>query len=749
MVVLRMIAVWRAWYYCIDFDKNKLRWVVLATLFPLITLSVIWYRKQPAEVRKCYLLIVILVCVLYGNTLRNEYALDDELVTLNNERVQEGIAGIPSLWVSFYAQENRASYGYRPVVLSSFAIEYEFFGSDPHIGHLINLLLYALTGVVLFHLLLALFKHKHWILPLAIVLTFIVHPIHTEVVASLKNRDEILCLLFGLLSLKAFYRNTEKLNWAWLIWGVLSFLLALWAKVSVMTFAFLIPFTVLVFTNISAKRTLVFLVVLLIAYKFGKDAGRFLVDYEPSQRVYDYCENPLYMLDLSFSGRMAVAITTIGFYLKMLVLPHPLVFYYGYDSVPLGHWSEPITIILTALLIPCILFIIYRTVKSLFGKTGREQNPVIFGAIFFLVGISMFSNFVVPAVGIVAERFAYIPSIGFCIMAGYLLLKLLKENLEQGSKPTKKTKLVLGLLVLVCSVKVIARNTAWKDHLTLYQTDIENLPNSVNAHLLLAGTLTLNENNQQNINQRIQLYERALEIYPEHAEGWNMLGVMRVNQGNINAGQVCFLKSIAFDSTYAEAWFNAGGCYEVNYRQIGKIDELYNAFEYYDRALTLAPDYEAVYNRYLPLLFNQNQWEKSATICQIGVKEPNLRHKVDLWGNYAEATLKLGDTLAAIRIYEERLLLSDTLYSDEMENYYKCRSQQELSKPFAMPWAEKAHRQKVSNKANRAQNNANWFTQSNIQICNQLAMLYGRINNVDNASYYTSLVEYYTNRVSQ
>ena len=88
--------------------------------------------------------------MLYGNTIPNEFSMDDELVTLDHKIVSKGFSGIPEIFTSRYVQNDQQSYEYRPIVQVTFAIEHQFTGGNPHFSHFINIVLYALTGVLLF-----------------------------------------------------------------------------------------------------------------------------------------------------------------------------------------------------------------------------------------------------------------------------------------------------------------------------------------------------------------------------------------------------------------------------------------------------------------------------------------------------------------------------------------------------------------------------------------------------------------------
>src|SRR5579872_5843371 len=164
------------------------------------------------------LFVIVLTVVLYFNTFKNEYALDDTVVIVRNEFVHQGFAGIPDIlskdaYYSYYNQlgsSNQLSGGrYRPLSIVTFAIEQQFFGSVPegkvdsiiayglgydmqvpyekkflqemHIRHILNVAWYALAVVVLLYFLRqVVFKHDPLMAFISAII-FTIHPLHTEV----------------------------------------------------------------------------------------------------------------------------------------------------------------------------------------------------------------------------------------------------------------------------------------------------------------------------------------------------------------------------------------------------------------------------------------------------------------------------------------------------------------------------------------------------------------------------------------
>src|SRR5262249_59969728 len=126
---------------------------------------------------------------------------------------------------------------YRPLSIVTFAIEQQIFRGNPHVSHAVNVILYGLTGWALFAVLRLLWggaTSAGWSLglPWVATLLFLSHPVHTEVVANIKGRDEILALLGALVSLICQLRYVEKRRPLWLVGAGLAFFLALLSKES-------------------------------------------------------------------------------------------------------------------------------------------------------------------------------------------------------------------------------------------------------------------------------------------------------------------------------------------------------------------------------------------------------------------------------------------------------------------------------------------------------------------------------------
>lgn len=237
---------------------------------PTITYS--WSKWFP------YLLGLITFFV-YLNSIQNGYNLDDELVTRNHPLTSKGLSAIWEIITSpYYSDDMGYSYGYRPMVLLSFAIENYFFGESPHVGHFINLLIYMSIVVLAFKFLIKLFGIDYQYIAFFAMLIFAVHPVHTEVVNSLKNRDELLGLFFALISLSFLVKqNFNEKKYLWFLLFCIFLIFSILSKKSSIPIFFCAP---LFFVNNDKIETLhyfTFSIILnFLVATFGSDFNTIL-----------------------------------------------------------------------------------------------------------------------------------------------------------------------------------------------------------------------------------------------------------------------------------------------------------------------------------------------------------------------------------------------------------------------------------------------------------------------------------------
>ncbi|NVO20923.1 MAG: tetratricopeptide repeat protein [Bacteroidetes bacterium] len=503
--------------------------------------------------------------ILYGNTLKNGYSLDDLYVTYNNPVVKQGIKAIPRIFTSLYININAEeggtmNFGYRPIAKAMFAVEHEFFGDNPGPSHLINVILYGLNILLLFVIIRRLLpKYSAWF-PFIACLLWAAHPLHTEVVASLKNREEILSFLFGLLSIYFFLRYTRKPSVWLIIAGAFAFLFSLISKPGTLTFIVAIPLVLYFFTD-AKPRTLIWSAVSLLAiFYIALQVVKYSMPFV--NRPVLFIENPL-LFEKNFFLKISTGFYVLLFYIKLLLFPHPLAFYYGYNMIPVVNFANPWVILSILVHVALFVFAIWKI---------REKHILSFCILFYIVTISMYANFVKQPTGIVAERFLYIPSIAFCMALAYLMFKVLKQPLDS-LLTNKGAMTVLGVTVILlipATAKTITRNKDWKSEVSLFSHDIKYLDKSAKAHYIYANALKsamieeikntgVKTGYEDQIEKINALLKQTVDIYPGYFEAWNTMGELStMMQQDYTKALEYFKKASDVRPKYAPAWFNMG-----------------------------------------------------------------------------------------------------------------------------------------------------------------------------------------------
>lgn len=540
-----------------------------------------------------YGVIVALCFILYGNTLFNEYGLDDNLVTDHNTLVAKGFGGLYDIFTTNYVVDEKFKLDYRPLTKASFAIEYSVFNWNPHISHFINIILYALSCVLLFRIMLTVFGNENFRWIFIGTLLYVAHPVHTEVVASLKNREEIFVLLFTLLATLQFFNFTDKKEYKYLTSGLLLFLLALLSKISALPFVASIPLLVFYYqirkTAQAHWRNIATVGVALLVLS-GVYYAIVISSLPGFARPYEFVETPIPYLS-SFSQKLGVAFLSLGWYIKLLFVPYPLSYYYGINYAPIVSVSDLLPIL--SLVLHTAIF----TTALFFWKRHRTVSVLL---LFYLIQIAMYSNMVLPLAGVVAERALFFSSASFAFLISYVTLTLVPYRKSGSVGWLSKAKVsvpaaVLFLFLLIgYSTLTIARNFDWKDTITLYRADIEHLQNSAKANFMIAKEIRriyrtdkelTKERLEKESAEAAKYYRQAIAAYPQYAQAMEALGTIYLTvRNNMSEAIPLFEQAYSYDSTLWRSAFNLG-----RYYQMQKNSE--KALIWYNLALKTKPSY--------------------------------------------------------------------------------------------------------------------------------------------------------------
>lgn len=499
--------------------------------------------------RWIYIILLAFTFVLYANTLRHDYTLDDAIVITDNMFTQKGFAGIKDIlthdtFLGFFKQEKSLVAGgrYRPLSLVTFAIEWQFFGKNPAASHFFNILFYALTGIMIYILLKRLLllqqtKYSYLThLPFLAALVFIALPVHTEAVANIKGRDEILSMLFSLIASNLIIKYLDEgKRITTLLLGAFCLLLGLLSKENAITFFAVIPMMIWFFRKATLKDYVPVMVSVAAASGIFLILRQSFTNTAISQEVTELMNNPFY--GMTVAQKYATIIFTFGKYLWLIIFPVTLSHDYYPYQITIHDFSSIGTIISLLLCAAGLLIALLQ-----FGK----KTLLSFCILFFALTFSVVSNLVFPVGTFMSERFVFMPSLAYSILLAYLIeqIPLYKFNTFPFSKAVVspkvaaesffRTRYIQVILVLVLgaySVRTILRNPAWKDNFTLFLTDINNSPNSAKLNNAAGGELiaqsdkdTSQEEKMKKINRAIPYLQKAIQIYPKYNNAYLLLG---------------------------------------------------------------------------------------------------------------------------------------------------------------------------------------------------------------------------------
>ncbi|MBK9107265.1 MAG: hypothetical protein IPM92_02500 [Saprospiraceae bacterium] len=484
--------------------------------------------------RFSFLVMVLILCtiaiLLYDRSLSFGYVLDDIIVYTENSFVQKGFDGIWDIlstesFTGYFGEQKDLVTGarYRPLSLVGFAIEFEIFGNKPHLSHLINILLYALTAALVFKLLQLLLPDKSsqfflFGIPAITSILFLTHPIHSEAVANIKGRDEIMCLLFSLSAAISWVKYIDSQKKIFLISSCALFLLALFSKENAITFTAIIPLMVSFFRTIDLKKSIIMSWPLLICAAIFIGVRWLVIGYLLSSGavITDLMNNPF--IGMSLGEKTATLFYTFIWYYKLLFFPHPLTHDYYPYHVPKSDWTDLISIfslIITAMLI----YLAFRL---------RNRNKIIsFSLFYYFISFSIVSNLVFPVGTFMNERFLFMPSVGFSLLCGYFIYWL-------ANKPSPKfmkwlAALLFMFLFSAYSFKTIQRVPDWKDGFTLNLSAVKVSKNSARINLFTGVSYFQKSQSEMDPAKKstyLQIAEKyidqALVIFPQYGQGLNM-----------------------------------------------------------------------------------------------------------------------------------------------------------------------------------------------------------------------------------
>jgi len=519
------------------------------------------------------LLISFVSFCAYLNTLHNQFVFDDFRIIVDNPFLKE--------WKCFFSLfkgnyfEITGELSYRPLVSLTYFIDYRIWGLNPFGFHLTNITIHTFN-VFLVHFVI---KKTTSNLGLSFIssLLFGIHPVLTEAINSVGFREDLLCATFFLLTLFCYINiDASRYEKIWIVVALLAYVFSLLAKEMAITLPLIILLLDWLKNKVTAGRIKYYTGFILIS-------GIYLLFrlkiFKSSTEYFVYPEN-------SLTTNILTMAKVIASYIKLWFFPvfmNP-----DYHVIP-----EDSVLSLSFFL----SLVLLSSAGIITGKLFRREKSLVFFILWIVITLIPVLN-IIPIGNIMAERYLYIPSVGFCACVGITFLKIYDRFSEN-------SRIIPGicffLILSFCLVFTIQQNRIWFDKETLWPYIVQNRACSFNAHNNM-GTIYFQKGMVDKAIEEYNIaFSKASEVNHEfsepHAKAHYNLGLAYGKKGQYEASIREFEMTLRINSKDSEAHNNLG----IMYFQCGKTERSLSELK---KAISLDKE-NPMYHENLARVYNQ------------------------------------------------------------------------------------------------------------------------------------------------
>lgn len=521
--------------------------------------------ERPMKIIGVCAMIFIVASLVYANTLRNDFIWDDEYLILNNSQVKS-FKHLPNVFKTYvgYGSENINNF-YRPVQEISNMVDYFLWGIKPFGFHLTNVVLHALVSVMVCVFLYYIAGDR---LAAGIgALFWAVHPIHTEAVAYIAGRADLLYSFFMLLSLVLFISfigrvRENRRSHAIYAASLAAFVVSLLSKEIIITMPLLVFLYIFYFVRPEGDTS-----------TYRKVRWSWL-PYAAIVAFYGYLRltvlNFSHIAPPSVFGKIPLANRVLTFfrsvrtYFELLAYPHDLHMERTIAITKNIFDLQAIGALLLILAICCLAYIVYK----------KGNRVVSFGIAWFFANLLPVSN-LVPINSFLAEHWIYMASVGVFLIVGVTASALYRKDLPGGILYRWALTLVLAVLIGAYAGGTVLRNNDWKDEITFFRSTLKYHPRNARLYLNLGNTYY----EKGEIDNAVEQYRKAIAINPGYAVAYGNIGSAYLNKGDYAKAEEYLIKAIDLQQKYPIAHYNLGIIYQHKSKYNESIKELQIATE--------------------------------------------------------------------------------------------------------------------------------------------------------------------------
>ena len=512
--------------------------------------------------------ILLLTVIIYSRVFQYDFInLDDNDNIVKNTDIQSlSFHNIAKIFSTFYINT------YKPFTILTFSIIYNFFSLNPHAFHFVNILFHLLNIILVFIIINRLTKNTF--LTSFVTIFFAIHPMQTEAVCWISGLDNVLYSCFYLGSI-IFYikyiqsKSTQNpgLKKIKYLLSVFLFILSLLSKPIAVT----LPFTLILidywYDRIIKNKIIIYKLILekipflILAITLG-------ILTIISEKYTDNQLNKNIITDFSIFNRFFIITHSVAYYIVRLILPFNLSGLHPPPEITNGFLSFNYYLSsLFIILIFCSLFLI-----------KRFRKEIIFGLLFFFITISFALIAGTFRYYPMAERYTYIPYIGFIFIIGAIFTSKIKFS------GINISNTILIIIILIFSVISFQRTKVWANSINLFTDVIDKYPKAELAY----GYRGSAREDLNDLPGAIRDYDEAIELNQKNEMSFNHRGNAKFKMGDLQGAIDDYNKSIAINPGYAEIFYNRG---LINTR----FNKYKEALEDLNNSIRLNPDFSSAW----------------------------------------------------------------------------------------------------------------------------------------------------------
>ncbi len=530
------------------------------------------------------LLITALSLVSYLNVFKNEFVWDDHVFILDNPDIRS-FSNLPLFFT------NDADGLYRPLRSLYYTFVYSIGSKNEFWYHLNSLFFHTAISILVFFIIFEIVDKKG--IALLAALIFAAHPIHTERVTNITGSFDMLGILFMLLSFYLYIKFSKSGSKKHFFFSLLFLLIAVFSSEEAIT----LPLLIILYDFCFNEKNKFFSSIKSISY-FLYNKEKFIEKIKIKKINENLIKNYApYFIIVSFYIVARVIVVGLkgrveeylagNFFLTMLTMLKAYVYYIYLLIVPINltlfHDIRPATSLFDLKVL--ISLLVLASIMAFAIKNNK--NKISFFSIFwFFITLIPFSN-ILPLQVFMAERYLYVPSIAFSLLASYSLIKIFNYNFNNIKIKNVVKYIVImftALLLLFYVFSTINRNSEWKDNMTLWSKTVATNPDNSRAHDNLGFTYE----RAGETKKALQEFEIAVKLQEDNFRALANLGVAYAKLGFYNKSIIALEKSIEINK-YHKTYDKLGLVYD-------EINMENDAIESFKEAIKLNPRYAKAHN---------------------------------------------------------------------------------------------------------------------------------------------------------